>query len=244
MVETKKKKHIIAIGGGGFADNPHNLLLERYLVKQAHQVNPKICFISTASGDSQSYIDKFYSCFTSLRCVVNHLPLFRRNEKIPSEVLQEQDILYVGGGNTANMLAIWSLHDICESLMAAYDRGTILAGNSAGAICWFQGGITDSFGKPYRFLDGGFNFLPGLFCPHYSSETERRFALRDAVKATGIKGYGVDDDVALHFINGLAPLVVRSKPVGSAYLLEGTEQGICEHVMPSEGYLDLRPTEE
>jgi peptidase E len=122
----------------------------------------------------------------------------------------------VGGGNTANMLSVWSVHGLDKALIAAYQQGVVLAGISAGAICWFQGGITDSFGTPYRLLKKGLGLLPGLFCPHLSSEPERHVILSRNVVKTSLFGYGVEDDAAIHFVDDRVSHGVCSSPYAKA----------------------------
>jgi dipeptidase E len=124
---------------------------------------PRICFVPTASGDSSMYITRFYEAFVG-RAEASHLGLFGRPRTDTAAVLAAQDIVYVGGGNTANMLAVWRVHGVDRMLRAAWERGVILTGVSAGMICWFEAGVTDSFG-PLAALRDGLGILPGSGLP-------------------------------------------------------------------------------
>jgi peptidase E len=133
---VKRQKQIIAIGGGGFASEPDNPRLELYLLAQTRKANPRVCFIPTATGDAPVYVAKFYAAFSKYRCRLTHLPLFERTPKLRG-LLLAQDLIYVGGGNTKSMLAVWREWDLPKYLREAWNAGTVLSGVSAGAICWF-----------------------------------------------------------------------------------------------------------
>ena len=139
-------KQVIAIGGGGFGKNGDCSEIEKYLLKQIKRSRPKICFIPTATGDSDSYKADFYSTFSKLNCLVTHIDLFKRTKNLKKTIL-DQDIIYVGGGNTKSMLAVWKEWGIDKILLNAYNNGVIMSGVSAGAICWFTSGVTDSWDK-------------------------------------------------------------------------------------------------
>ena len=137
-------KQIIALGGGGFSMEPENPLLDLYILEQAQAQRPKICFVGTASGDSAGYIERFYTAYKTLLCEPSHLSLFKLPEGDLEEFVLDKDIIYVGGGNTRSMLALWREWGMDDILRKAYDRGIVLAGLSAGSICWFEQGVTDS----------------------------------------------------------------------------------------------------
>ncbi|HET7628220.1 MAG TPA: Type 1 glutamine amidotransferase-like domain-containing protein, partial [Bacillales bacterium] len=137
-------KQIIAMGGGGFSMEPDNLLLDEYIVAQARNERPKVCFVPTASGDAAGYIDKFYKAFSSLACKPSHLSLFKPPVKDLQSFLLDKDVVYVGGGNTNNLLLLWRAWGLDVSLRKAWEQGVVLAGLSAGSICWFEEGVTDS----------------------------------------------------------------------------------------------------
>ena len=135
-------KQIIAIGGGGFGREINELKIEKYIIDQSSNKNPSICFIPTATGDDPQYIENFYKAFDSLGCKTSHIDFFKRTIDIEKHI-DEQDIIFVGGGNTKSMLAVWREWKLDEILHKAYNKGTIMSGVSAGAICWFEKGITD-----------------------------------------------------------------------------------------------------
>ena len=144
--------------------------IEDYILGLANTASPRVCFIPTASGEVPQNIVRFYEVFTSDRCRPSHLTLINRKVADLRGFLLGQDVIYVGGGNTAAMLAIWRQHRVDEILREAWRQGTILCGSSAGGICWHDGGVTDSFGLPLQALNDGLGFIPGSFCPHYDAE--------------------------------------------------------------------------
>jgi len=147
-------KQIIAMGGGGFSMEPDNLLLDRYVLAQVPKETPKICFIPTASGDADNYVERFYTAFRPLSCTPCHLSLFQPDFADLRSYVLEQDILYVGGGNTRNMLILWKEWGLDRILREAYERGAVLTGLSAGSICWFEEGVTDPLNGPLYKLNG------------------------------------------------------------------------------------------
>lgn len=210
-------QQIIALGGGGFSMEPDNLRLDQYILKQAHVERPKICFLPTASGDAQNYIERFYKAFETLECIPTHLSLFSPPTRDLESFLLEQHIIYVGGGNTKNLLALWREWGVDKALKKALQQGTLLAGISAGAICWFEQGVTDSFGDGLEPIDT-LGFLKGSCCPHYDGESNRRESYHQLLKDKKIgSGYGIDDGVAIHFINGEVAHLISSRPLAKAY---------------------------
>ena len=174
-------RHIVALGGGGFSTEPRNPLLDDFILGLAGKPRPKVCFVPTAGGDNDNYVARFYRSFDASRCSPSHLPLFQGRLPELAKFLCEQDVIYVGGGNTANMLAVWRVHAMDKALSAAWRKGVVLCGVSAGGMCWFEAGITDSFGSRLATLRDGLGFLKGAFCPHYDGEQERRPALHRAL---------------------------------------------------------------
>ncbi|MBW4526488.1 MAG: peptidase E [Phormidium tanganyikae FI6-MK23] len=139
---------LIAIGGGGFLMEPENPLLDQYCLECTGKTDPKVCFIPTASGDSEDFLSRFYTAFARYSCEPSHLAFFRRSRSgaVPladiEQHLLNRDLIYVGGGNTRAMLAVWREWNVDEILKRAWQSGILLAGMSAGAICWFDyGGI-------------------------------------------------------------------------------------------------------
>jgi peptidase E len=209
---------IIAMGGGGFSmeETP---LLDDYVLAATHRPNPRVLFVPTASGDSADYVRRFYDALGG-RCEPSHLELFRRDDRDLRAFVLAHDAIYVGGGNTANMLAIWRAHGLDQILRDALAAGLVLAGLSAGAVCWFEGTVTDSFG-PLAALRDGLGLLPGVLVPHYDSETERRPALHRLLDAeTFARAYAADDGAALVFRDRQLVEVVTSRPDAAAYRVE------------------------
>jgi len=178
-----------------------------------------VCFLPTASGDADINIERFHVVFERLGAAASHVSLFRQERKPASRLLQNQDVIFVGGGNTRNLLVLWNEWEIVDVIRRAYAQGTILAGSSAGAMCWFKEGLTDS--NP-----GGFSaltclgWLKGSFCPHFDTEPKRRPIFRSMIRSGELAaGYAVDDGVALHFVNGRLEHVVSSRPsAGARYM--------------------------
>lgn len=216
-------KQIIAMGGGGFSMEPDNLLLDEYILKATSKPKPKVCFVPTASGDAQGYIDGFYASFSTLSCEATHLSLFRSDTANLRLLVLSQDIIYVGGGNTRNLLLLWKEWKLDEILKEAWNNGIVLAGLSAGAICWFNSGLSDYIPGQLTPLEC-LGFLPGSCCPHFDGETHREKAYTDCIsKGTIASGYAVDDGAALHFHNTSLANVVSSRPQAKAYRMEKTQ---------------------
>ncbi|WP_230932778.1 peptidase E [Priestia sp. TSO9] len=226
-------RQIIAMGGGGFSMEPDNLLLDQYILSQAHIDVPKTCFIPTASGDADNYIERFYEAFEELVCTPSHLSLFSPNFIDLKAYVLQHDILYVGGGNTRkNMLSLWKEWGLDTILKKAYEKGVILAGISAGSICWFEEGVTDSMNNKLSKIDC-LGFLTGSNCPHYDGESNRRPSYRELIASGETKeGYAVDDGVALHFKNEKLSASVSSRPTAKAYAVGRKEEEVVERELP------------
>lgn len=228
---------ILAMGGGGFSMEPENPLLDDYLLSLARRQPARVCFVPTASGDAAPYIAKFYRAFTG-RCIATDLTLFdgalpRRpaNSADLAGFLADQDIIYVGGGNTVNLLAVWRAHGLDVLLRNALHTGTVLGGLSAGMICWFDGGVTDSYGK-LGALQDGLGFLRGSACPHYDGEAERRPTYQRLVAEGFAAGYAADDGAALHFRGQELLEAVSSRPDAGAFRVSLTEGKVMESRLP------------
>jgi dipeptidase E len=209
---------VVAMGGGGFSMDPDTLLDDHILDiarERRGQTRPRVCFLGTASGDADGYLARFYSAFAR-RAEASHLALFVRTETHIERFLLDQDVVYVGGGNTANMLAIWRVHGIDQLMREAWEQGTILWGASAGMICWFEQGITDSFGPQLEAMDC-LGFLPGSACPHYDGEERRRPRYRELVDGGLGEGLAADDGVALHYVGTELQEIVSCRPGATAY---------------------------
>jgi peptidase E len=227
------RRQIIALGGGGFAADPTNLVLDRYILAQARHPEPAVAFLPTATGDADSYIVRFYDAYLGLPCRPSHLSFFRRTLDLRSYLLA-QDVIYVGGGNTKSMLAVWREWSLPEILREAWESGVVLAGISAGAICWFEQGVTDSWADRLRVLDC-LGFLPGSCCPHYDGEVERRPAYHRLLRNGEITpGLAIDNSVAIHFINNEIHRVVASRKSATAYYVSIIDGNVREDPIPVE----------
>jgi dipeptidase E len=221
------------MGGGGFSMEPRNPRLDRYVLSLTNKRSPRVCFVGTAGGDSRDYTRCFYRAFEKHPCRPSDLPLFCRDKRDPTEILLEQDIIYVGGGNTANLLAIWRLHGVDKTIRRAWDAGIILCGVSAGMICWFTSSVTDSFG-PLRELEDGLGLLPGSACPHYDGEVHRRPTYHGLIRE-GILPGGVaaDDGAAIHFVDRQIHRCVSSRPKARAYRVGLHNGSVIEKPLPT-----------
>ncbi len=229
MAETPRQ--IIALGGGGFSMEPDNLTLDRYILAQARTAEPAVAFIPTATGDADPYIVGFYTAFARLHCRPSHLSFFRRTPDLRAYLLA-QDVIYVGGGNTKSMLAVWREWGLPELLREAWTAGIVLAGVSAGAICWFEQGVTDSFADKLRPLTC-LGFLPGSCCPHYDGEAERRPTYHQLLQTGAISnGFAIDDGAALHFVDTTVRGVVASRPGATAYRVQMQDGAVSEEALP------------
>ncbi len=222
----REGRQIIAMGGGGFSMEPKNPLLDNYIIASCGKSNPVVSFLPTASGDADSGIEKFYTAFNVKRCRPRHIPLFRQPTDLEKKVL-ESDIIYVGGGNTRNMLAIWEASGMDKLIAKAWKEGILLCGLSAGAICWFEEGHTDSTGQLGRMDCLG--FLKGSCSPHYDGEIERRPSYHRFLKEGGLKpGLGLYDGVAAHFKDTEIVKIVSSRKEGRAFHVSAKDGDILE----------------
>ena len=209
-------RQVIAIGGGGFGRTQESNLIEQYILDQTSKDKPNICFIPTATGDADPYIVNYYAVFTKLNCSPTHLSFFKRTVDLKDHILK-QDIIFVGGGNTKSMLAVWKEWGLDIILKQAYENGTVMSGVSAGAICWFQNGLTDSWASELKLMQC-MNFISGSCAPHYDEEPERRPATKELLKNKNIDFmYGIEGGAALHFINEIPERTIRFKKNKQAY---------------------------
>jgi dipeptidase E len=226
---------IVAIGGGGFSAAPDlrslspvdELILS--LARERRGLDrPRICFIGTASGDAPGYIGRFHAAFDR-RADTSHLGLFDRTVVDIEAFLVDQDAIYVGGGNTASMMAVWRTHGVDAALRSAHERGVVLTGTSAGSICWFDSGTTDSFGPPLQAVHGALGLIPGSHSPHYDGETERRPTYHRLVAAGQLpSGHAADDGAALVFDGPTLVEAVAELDGAGAYRVALTERGATE----------------
>jgi peptidase E len=180
---------------------------------------PRVCFVPTASAYPETATVGFYTSFGH-RAEASHVEFNPWPRPDLREHVLAQDVIYVAGGNTANMLAVWRVHGFDALLREAWERGALLCGTSAGMICWFGAGVTDSFGPQLAGMRDGLGFLRGSACPHYDSEERRRPVYRELVDAGFPPGYAVDDGAALHFVDTELSEVLSTRPGARAYRVE------------------------
>ena len=205
----------------------HGDAMEAYVLGLTGKERPRVCFLPTATGDAAERIVRFYAAFGD-KVDTAHLALFDRTVDDLRAFLLAQDVIQVGGGNTANMLAVWRVHGIDRILREAWEAGIVLTGVSAGAICWFEACVTDSFGGTDALHDG-LGFLAGSMCPHYDSEPNRRPVFQRLVGEDFPAGYAAEDDVGLHFAGTELHAAVSAREDGRAFRVEPggeTELGV------------------
>jgi dipeptidase E len=215
-----KQQRILAMGGVQLVPDTTDWPLLQFMLDLSGQERPRICILATAGGESPSGLASFYATFAR-RSEPTHLDLFGRTVADIAGFLLEQDVVLVAGGNTANMLAIWRLHAVDKALKAAWEAGVVLGGWSAGANCWFESSVTDSFGPNLDPLKDGLRFLDGSFCPHYDSESLRRPRYEELVGGGTLPdGFAADDGVGILFEGRRLVEAVASLPGQHAYRLE------------------------
>jgi peptidase E len=222
------EKQIIAFGGLRPSKGKTHPLIN-YVLSLSKGDRPKVCFIPTATGDAATSIVAFYDRFTASNAETSHLSLFNRTVYDVEEYLLSQDIIMVGGGNTANMLATWRIHEVDIALEKAWKAGVIMCGGSAGSLCWFECGTTDSFNL-YELepLYDGLGFLPGSHCPHYDGEEQRRPLYHRLISEGFAHGYAIDDDAAIHFVGTDVRNIISSRDNAGAYYVEKIGDQVIE----------------
>jgi len=245
------RKAIVAIGGGeirrkGTED------IDREIIRLSHSAYPDVLFIPTASSDSEKYGRRFGEYFGEfLKCKTDVLRLIEERpsaQQIERKILSA-DIIYVGGGNTLYMMRVWRRLGVDKLLRAAYEKGIVLAGVSAGAICWFDSGHSDSMSfynpQDWQYINvKGLGFVTGVHCPHYNSMTRgvpRRRAFREMIGKIGGVGIALDNNCAIEFIDGRLYRVISSKPYAQAYRLR--KRGLSVAVQQIQRQNRLAPIE-
>ena len=205
-----------------------------YLLGLTGKPRARVAIIPTAMGDSAEALVRLYARLPADRTERSHLALFHRTIGDIESYLLDQDIVLVAGGNTANMLAIWRAHGVDRALRAALEAGVILTGGSAGSLCWFEGGTTDSFDL-YRLapLRDGLGFLPGSHCPHYDGEAERRPLYHQLIQDGFPAGYAIDEDAAMRFVDGQLVEIVTAREGAAAYRVERINGSVVETPLSS-----------
>ena len=188
---------------------------------------PNVLFIPTASAEDKSYIVNFYTCFNGLNCNPSHLNLFQRTPRI-DDLVNKADVIYIGGGNTKSMLAVWKEWKLDKLLIKAYNNGTVLSGVSAGAICWFDTGITDAWASNLNYIDC-LGILPGSCCPHYDSEKDRRPSVHKFIEEEKIQSvYAIEDGAAIHFADNAPYKNISFREGSNVFFVEKKNSAIQE----------------
>jgi dipeptidase E len=211
------------MGGGGFTAGTTDPALDELVLQLTGVPRPRVCLLPTAGGDSEHQIRRFYETYGDRLCEPSHISLFRLGRKpVPlRQHLLAQDAVYVGGGSMVNLLAIWRAQGLDAILRDAWQQGVVLAGLSAGSMCWFEWGVTTSSGAPQAAP--GLGFLPGSNSVHHDSEPARRPVYLDAVRSGAIPpGTAVDDGAALIFRDAQLEEVVAARPHARAYAVTPT----------------------
>ena len=220
-------KQIIAIGGGGFGRNPGDGVIEQYILDQTGKEKPNICFIPTATGDNEAYKVNYYSTFSKLDCNPIHLDFFKRTPEL-EQLIPQQDAIFVGGGNTKSMLAVWKDWNLDKLLKDAYEKGVVMSGVSAGANCWFERAVVDSWEEDLRVIDC-MGFVKGNCCPHYDEEPQRRPAVKKFLKDGIMEScYSVEGNCALHIKNDDEYLSVDFGKEKNAYIVSIDDDKVKE----------------
>ena len=212
---------IVPMGGGGFCDGA-----ARFLAELTGKDRPRMLYIGTAGAEDPTEALRAHDEFQR-HSEVSRLEFFPWPPDDLRSVVLESDLIFVGGGNTANMLAIWRVHGVDELLREALANGTVLSGSSAGGICWFEHGVTDSFGPQLGPMDC-LGFLPGSFCPHWDDEEQRRPRFHELLRGGLPAGYAAAARVGLHFVKGVLREVVACDEGSKAYRLELRDGEVVE----------------
>jgi peptidase E len=227
---------ILTLGGHDFTSRPPDRAVSELMLRLATERaggRPRICILPTASGDTSEQIGRFYAAFGERPCEPSDLSLFRlgRRPMALRDHLLAQDLIYVGGGSLVNLLAVWEAHELSAILSLAWRQGIVLAGQSAGAMCWFEAGITKSSGRPA--VEAGLGLLGGSLCVHYNNEPERRAAYLDAVAGGTPGGYGLDDYAGLLWEGEDPPSAVTARRGARAYRVTSAATGVIESPLPA-----------
>jgi peptidase E len=208
---------ILALGGLGEDDEARQLV--RHALSLTGKERPRVCLVPTATNELPEYTVRFYENLSGV-ADCSHISFFPWPRDDLREHVLAQDLIFVSGGNTANLLAIWRAHGFDEIIRAAWEQGTVLAGSSAGMICWFEAGVTDSFGPQLEGMRDGLGFLPGSACPHYDGEEQRRPVYTRLVANGFPPGVAADDSVGLHYVGTELSQVLTTREGSRAYRVE------------------------
>jgi peptidase E len=228
------RRHILAIGGFAARSEQDQSLpaIIAHALTLSGAAAPRVCVLNTANGDDPASYVRMYARLSQYGARPSHLQLVPMpNVSDPADLLLSQDVIFVGGGSVANLVAVWRVHGLDDVMRRAWEAGIVLSGVSAGALCWFAGGTTDSFGLQLRPFTSGLGLLAGSYCPHYSAEPTRRPAY-EALVADGTLPAGIacDDGAAAHFAGDDLEAIVAERPGAAGYRVEPDDAGSCTEV--------------
>jgi dipeptidase E len=231
---------ILAIGGGGFLMEDSPSPIDRYVLRLTGKEKPRVCFIGTPSGDLPEHVSKFYAAFDASICTRSHVAFFRSKEVGSLDLyslqntLLEQDVIYVGPGNTRAALAVWRNWGVDQVLKQAYSNGVLMCGMSAGAMCWFEQALTDSYWQADYEALPGLGFLPGACGVHYQSDPKRPERLLEATRlGKVVSSIAIDDQAAVLFKNGALTEVVAWRTDAAAYRVSNRQGRVVEDRLPA-----------
>jgi peptidase E len=241
MPDVPSTRRILATSGGFVGTGLWGVVRPGGIMRRALELTgpprPRICFVLTASGDDPAYLSMMYAAMSEVGCDLDHLALFPQPNRPPRDALAAADVIWVGGGSVANLLALWRLHGVDEAMHDAWERGAVLAGVSAGSICWHVGGPTDSFGAELQLAANGLALLPYGNAVHYDSEAQRRPLTHRLVAAGDLPmSFATDDRTGLLY-EGTDPVEVvcddaSAYPEAAAYRVELTGGQVVETRLP------------
>jgi peptidase E len=225
------KRQLLVYGSGR-----HTVPFLKYMAEATGKEKPNLCFIPTASGEDQDYIKSFHEVCSQINVVPHVMSVWINSydqKESFEDIISKMDAIVVGGGNTLNMLAIWKAQGIDVALKKAYDNGVVMGGGSAGSLCWFNGGTTDSRPKELSIVKG-MSFIDKSHCPHYNSETSRRPLYFENIKTGKLSdGYACDDRSAIHFIDGEVHTSVSLNDENHSYYVYLKDGEIVEELIPT-----------
>jgi len=247
VIKTKK---IVAIGGGVMKTGGL-LAIDKEIVRLSGKKRPKLLFLPTASSDSELYwfyVNKHFG--KRLGCKTDVLYLIKEKlttEEIKNKILSA-DIIYVGGGNTLKMMRLWRRLGVDKLLKQAWRNGTVLCGISAGSICWFESGHSDSMSfyspKNWKYINvQGLGFIKGIHCPHYDSETlgvPRKNNFRDMIKKIGGMGIAIDNNCAIAFLDNQFRIITSKENAKAYRIFKQNGKLITRNIPPKKELMPLK----
>ncbi|MGE7621592.1 Type 1 glutamine amidotransferase-like domain-containing protein [Viridibacillus sp. NPDC096237] len=228
-IGDSRTMQIIVLGGGDFSTNVNNPLQEQYILQQALNKKPKICFIATASEDNESCIKDFYKAFSTKNCKPTHITISEMKERYLDSIIEQQDIIYIGDGNVDFMINMWREFNIEEKLKEAYYNGQIIVGAGTSAIYLFEEGVGKDASGGYK-ISSGLGLVKGVLCPYYNNEASKQALFNYINNGRILSGLAVDDGAVVHFENGELSKCIISKKNSSAYSLSTNDKYMEENV--------------